>query len=71
VRKQLSGCVSFVSHNDDGCVTCVEFLSGNIRSLVFGCYFPCNNSSNYCRVLNDTKGFIESLIIDHPGYHVC
>jgi hypothetical protein len=22
-------------------------------------------------VLNDTIGFIESLIIDHPGYHVC
>jgi hypothetical protein len=40
VRKQLSGCVSFVSHNDDGRVICVEFLSGNIRSLVFGCYFP-------------------------------
>jgi hypothetical protein len=71
VRKQLSGCVSFVSHNDDGHVIYVEFLSGNIRSLVFGCYFPWNNSSNYCRVLNDTIGFIESLIIDHPGYHVC
>ena len=72
IRKDLCKMASLGAVDDNGRVVCVKLVTGNLKMLFFGCYFPFNDkSSDYTNRVADVCGFIESVCYDFSDYKVC
>ena len=72
ICRSLCKMASLGAVDDNGGVVCVKLVTGNLKMLFFGCYFPFNDKLfDYTNRVADVCGFIESVCYDFSDYKVC
>ena len=71
MRRHLCNVDTFCGSSSDGRIISVKLVCNNFCMLLFGCYFPCGGTYDYCQQLSGICGYIEAVALGHPGARLC